>query len=142
MVKMTIQSRRNNSMGFNLFKKDNPKKWNDEGNKFLKEGNYSKAIECYEKAVKIDPNYKIALNNIGLALIYLSKYNESLEFFDKTLEIDSKDIYALMGKGLALSDLHKYKEALEYYEMALKIDPKNVNALDAKNMLLKLIKNE
>jgi tetratricopeptide (TPR) repeat protein len=84
---------------------------------------YNEAIECYDKALEIDPKYVYALNNKGLALDNLRKYNEAIECYDKALKIDPKYAWAWLNKGLALGNLKKYKEAIECYDKAIEIDP-------------------
>jgi tetratricopeptide (TPR) repeat protein len=44
---------------------------------------YNEAIECYDGAKKIDPNYVVAWSNKGLVLNELGKYNEALESMTK-----------------------------------------------------------
>lgn len=39
------------------------------------------AIECYDKAIQINPNNAGAYNNIGLVLYDLNKYNVLSKFF-------------------------------------------------------------
>jgi len=48
-------------MIFNIFKKNNPKKWNRKGIEYSKEGKYEEAIRCYDKALELDPNFEEAL---------------------------------------------------------------------------------
>lgn len=49
------------------------------GNEFYYKKEYQKAIECYEKALEIDPKYTDAWNNKGRSLYHLRKYKEALE---------------------------------------------------------------
>lgn len=46
----------------------NAKEWLAKGNEFNEEENFAKAIEAYDKAIELDPNYAQAWNNKGLAL--------------------------------------------------------------------------
>lgn len=46
------------------------------------------AIECYKKALSIDPNYKSAYNSMGFALNGLNKNKEAIECYRKALSID------------------------------------------------------
>ena len=41
--------------------------WYDKGNAFYKQGKYTEAIECYDKAIAIDPNYADAWGDNGTA---------------------------------------------------------------------------
>src|SRR5690348_194625 len=89
---------------------------------------YDEAIECYDKALEIDPKDADALNNKGLALNKLGKYKEAIEYYDKASEIDPKYVLAFNNIGSALCDLKKYKEAIESFDKALEIDPKHAMA--------------
>ena len=55
-------------------------------------GKYQEAIECYDKALKIDPNHVNALNNKGYLLYNQGKYEEAIESFDKALKIDPNHV--------------------------------------------------
>lgn len=60
---------------------------------FKNEGthDYEKALECFEKALKIDPEYARAWRNKGWALGKYEKNQEAIECYIKALEIDEKD---------------------------------------------------
>ena len=58
------------------------------------------AIEYYDKALAIDPDYVNALANKGLALYNLERHLEAIEYYDKALAIDPDYVNALANKGL------------------------------------------
>jgi hypothetical protein len=49
----------------------------NKGNEFYKKGDYATALEYYNKALEIDPEYLDALNNKGLALVKLGRIDEA-----------------------------------------------------------------
>lgn len=57
--------------------------WVNIGDSFIKSGNFQKAIECCEKAVKIDPQNEDAWYNMGWAYGGLGNYQKAEECFDK-----------------------------------------------------------
>ncbi|MGA9152365.1 MAG: tetratricopeptide repeat protein [Candidatus Nitrosopolaris sp.] len=105
-------------------------------------GNYTGAIEYYDKALAIDPHNVNALRNKGLALDNSGNYTGAVQYYDKALAIDPHYVKALNGKGNAFYQLGNYTAAIVYYDKALAIDPHEVstlankgNALDELGML-------
>lgn len=54
---------------------------------FHKEHNYAKAIEFYEKALSVDPNYGLAYNNICSAYNDLKQYDKAIPYGEKAVKI-------------------------------------------------------
>jgi len=77
------------------------------GTTLLKEGKYSEAIECFDKAIAIDPNYKEAWNGKGVTLLLQGNYSEAIECFDKAIAIDPKYVQAWVIKGSKVIGLGK-----------------------------------
>ena len=73
-------------------------------------GKHEKALSCYDKALKIDPNSIYVLINKGTALDYLGRRIEALHYYDRALEIDPNNEYALADKSLALANIGKHKD--------------------------------
>ena len=51
------------------------------GNAFLKLDNVKQALECYEEALKIDPNHIIAMDSIGIALAKLGDFDKAITYY-------------------------------------------------------------
>ena len=69
------------------------------------------ALECYDKAIQMDPNDEFAFYNKGVLLTDMNRSEEALECYDKVLEIEPDDADALYNKGTILSELGKNEEA-------------------------------
>ena len=99
----------------------------DKANSLYTQGNYTQAIQLFDKALALDPNFRQALNGKGDALYSLTNdtqgYENAIQYYDKALAIDPKDSYALNGKGNALSGQGNNTQAITYYDKALAIDP-------------------
>ena len=61
--------------------------WNNKGVALSRLGKFHEAIEAYDQALQIDPEYTSAWNNKGVVLSRLGKYNEAIEAFDQALRI-------------------------------------------------------
>ena len=62
--------------------------WNNLGVAYHYLKNYTKAIECYEKAITVDSNYVNAWNNLGAAYYYNGDLPQALQSFRKCLEFE------------------------------------------------------
>ena len=59
---------------------------------FKSEGEHTQAIEAYEKAIKLQPNYPNALDKLGYAYLKTKKYEDAIKTF-KELEKFNPDFY-------------------------------------------------
>ncbi|AEF95692.1 tetratricopeptide repeat protein [Methanotorris igneus] len=98
--------------------------WYNKGWDLQDSGKYLEAIECYDKALEIEPDFVEAWNNKGLALYELGRYSEAIKCYDKALEIDPNFAVAWYNKGLALKAIGKYQEARKCFEKAYELDPR------------------
>ncbi len=127
---------------FDSYKK---KKLLNDGIKLLNQKKYEDSIECFEKALELDPNYENAWYNKGYILLNMGNYLEANECFDKFLEMNHENVYAsnvMVFKASGLFMLKKYQEQLELSNSLIDISKNSfekLNALNIKsNALLKL----
>ena len=90
----------------------------------LNTGKPEKALEDFNRAIKIKP--QVAAGYLGRAntLNIMGRYEESIEDYDKTLEIDPKLANAYVNRASAYSHLGEYEKAIADYEKGLALDPK------------------
>lgn len=93
----------------NKYLKSNPENefaWNLKGNClfFLKRSS-NEIIRCYNKAIKLDGNFQLALENRANLLIKLERYQEALNDCEKALKIDPESDFAEELKKEALSGM-------------------------------------
>lgn len=96
---------------------------------FYESAKYEEAIQCLNKALKIEPNLTKALLIKGHCLYELTKYEESIVYFDKVLKIDPRNINALIGKGDSFHGLKRYNKASGWYNKVRQIDRSNPEAI-------------
>jgi tetratricopeptide (TPR) repeat protein len=95
---------------------------NNKGVALVGLGRYLEAIQSYDNALKIDPNYDLTLNNKGLSLYNLGRSQEAINCFDRILILNPNVKHVLINKYYALNKLGKTKEAELCYERSQKID--------------------
>ena len=97
-----------------------------EGIGYHDQGQYSKAIKAYKKALELEPNS--AMINYEISLSYFSNgdYQNTIKYADLVLKQKSKyKTQAYITKGSALDMQGKTKESIKLFEKALKKEGNN-----------------
>ncbi|KAL7282027.1 hypothetical protein ACG7TL_003494 [Trametes sanguinea] len=94
----------------------------EEGNKAFQAKDYDKAIECFSKALEIDPNNFVLWSNRSAAKAGKRQYQAALEDAEQCIKINPTWSKGYARKGAALHGLRRYDEAIEAYEVGLKIE--------------------
>jgi tetratricopeptide (TPR) repeat protein len=82
-------------------------------------------ISHFEKALRIDPNYPLAHDNLGQALMSKGQLDDAIRHYKKAIQLDPTFAAAHMNLGIALKAKGLLDEAIAQYEQALRIDSKN-----------------
>jgi len=95
-----------------------------DGASHLNTGKPEKALEDFNRAIRIKPH--VAAGYLGRAntLQILGRYEESIADYNKSLEIKSDLANAYVNRGSAYSHLGEYEKAIADYEKGLELDPK------------------
>ncbi|MGA2799213.1 MAG: tetratricopeptide repeat protein, partial [Thermoguttaceae bacterium] len=96
---------------------------NDLGLVLASRGQIDEAIEHYEKALEIKPDYPDAHNNLGIALASCGRIGEAIEHYEKALEINPDYAKAYNNLGIALANCGRIIKAMAHFRKALEIDP-------------------
>jgi len=96
---------------------------------------------CYDKALKIDPNYEDAWCNKGIILREMGRYKDAIECLVEALKIYPRYVYAWCNRALALWELGRFENAVRCVNTALKLNPKDEDLIGLrKDFLDKLAK--
>ena len=98
------------------------------GNIYFRVFKYNKALESYNKAIELKPDYADAWFGKGVTLWELGRYEEELKAFDKSIELKPDDDSAWYNKGVALGKLGRYEEELKAYDKAIELKPDDDSA--------------
>ena len=81
------------------------------------------------KALKINPDYAEAHNNLGVVLATKQgNFSEAIKHYLKALQISSKYASAHNNLGNALTHQGNYQDAIYHYKEALQINPNYIEA--------------
>jgi len=102
---------------------------NDLGILYYGQGDKEKALNHYEKAVRIDPhNLTFQKNLADFYLVESGRVEDALAIYNKVLEVDFGDVEALMSMGLICKALERPDDAKHFYNRVLEHEPWNVDA--------------
>lgn len=112
----------------NFIKSTNATDLYHRGETFLELQRYDDALEAYERAIKLKPEYAEAWEGQGNALLELKRHEDALDAYDKAIQIQPSYWQAWNGRGKALDRLQRYGEAVNAFDAALKIKPDSLEA--------------
>jgi tetratricopeptide (TPR) repeat protein len=84
---------------------------------------FDKAIEEYEKALNLDPNYGYALNSFAYMYSDLGEYEKSVEYFKRYASAYPRDANPVDSMAELYFRMGRLDEAIEKYKKVLEIRP-------------------
>jgi tetratricopeptide (TPR) repeat protein len=87
--------------------------------------NYQKAADCFEKAIKIDPEDSVTWYNLATSY-YEFDSQKATKCFERAVKINpdlSEEAWHYMG--VCYGELKKYQKAADCFGKAVNIDPEN-----------------
>lgn len=96
------------------------------------------AINCYQRAIQLNPGFFEAFHNLGLVYLQQQQWQQAIEVFQQALSLkpDHPASHHGLGKAAELQDL--FDQALIHYRQAALLDANSIAILhDLGNVLLK-----
>lgn len=103
----------------------------EKGYRYLKAGDYKKAIKAFENVLKENPYHAMAYNNMGYSYRKLKQYDKAIALYEKSLAIDPNLAEAHEYIGEAYLALGKIAEAKKHLAILERLDPKLAEELRA-----------
>ncbi len=106
------------------------------GNGYYYLGEYALSVAAYQDALKIDPQYKDALNNLPISLRDLGRqYGEvkndleqSIFFLTEAYKLKNDDVETIRLLGVANGIKGNHQDAAKYFKRLTEIEPNNARA--------------
>ena len=92
-------------------------------------GELDSAVNSYEEAIAIKPDYAKAHYNLGGAYHELHQFDDSVKSYNNSLAIDPNYAQAHNNLGNVLRENEELDEAIKSYEKAINLNPDYVEAL-------------
>ena len=112
-----------------------PEELNKQGDEAFDAGQYDKAVDLYQKAIKQKPAYPEAYLNLSEAYFNLGKFNEAAQAAKTATEQkpDWADAYLALGNAYLKAD--RSADAVEPLKKALTLEPQNTEVKNALSLV-------
>lgn len=90
---------------------------------YQERGRLPEAIEAYQRAIKIKPEYAGAYYNLGIAYGHIGRWPDAIEADQQAIKISPDYAQAHYNLGIAYSNLGRWQDAIEASQQAIKIKP-------------------
>lgn len=101
--------------------------WLDEGLEKYSLGQYEDAIQYYDRAIQIKPDFADAYLDRGMAKRKLGKYKEAINDYDEVIRLNP-NYTAYLNKGVAYHYLKQYSDAIHACDTAITINSRSPKA--------------
>ena len=108
------------------------------GSQYHKESKYGIALDFYNKAIKLKPDYPDAYCARGIVCALKGKYDEAIVDFTSAIDLKLDFTEAYLNRGLAREEVDDtYDGAMDDYNKAIELDPLSVHAYILRGCLYK-----
>lgn len=94
------------------------------------------ARKYYQLAMKLDPHYAEAINNLGTVYYARKSYRRAILEYKRALRLQPKSASIMSNLGTAYFARKNYKEASALYQQALELDPEVFERRSSQGVLL------
>jgi len=96
--------------------------WNKIGIAYHQMLQLDTARKNYEKAIKLNPHYSEAINNLGTVYYAHKNFRKAITYYKRALKVSPESASVYSNLGTAYFARKKYKEAADAYQTALSLD--------------------
>jgi tetratricopeptide (TPR) repeat protein len=97
--------------------------------------NLERAEADYSAAIKINPEYANAYNNLGNIRTKYGDNIQAIKYYSKAIQLNSAFVEAYCNRGIAKEGAENYSGALEDYDKTILINPDYVDAYYRRGVL-------
>ncbi|MEG4006621.1 tetratricopeptide repeat protein [Microcoleus sp. Pol11C1] len=98
------------------------------GNSLVELGKFDRAIECYSRAIKLNPKLAIAYHNLGEMLVGQKRWDEAIANYRQAIAINPNSFESYHSLGKTWAERGEFDRAIACYNKSLELNPKYARA--------------
>jgi len=102
---------------------------------------YHRAIQNFDEAILLDPQYAIAYANRGIAYSKLGDYKKAIEDYNKAIKLYPNYSKAYFNRGFTYSKLENYRQSLADFTQAIQLNPADANTYVLRGVIYSYLGN-
>ena len=84
------------------------------------------AIENYDQAIKINPNYADAHYNLGIVMQELGDHRKAIVYYEKAIQLRPEYAKAYNNLGVVYQEMGEHLKAINVYKKAITVIPNSI----------------
>ena len=109
---------------------------NDRGFAWRNKGDADRAIQDFELAIKLDPNYALAYFNRANAFFDKKDLDRAIVDYDQAIKLEANFAAAYNNRGLIWDDKRDYDRAIKDFDQAIRLNPERCDGLQQPRIFL------
>lgn len=97
-------------------------------------GQNDRAIQDYDRAIRLNPDDAEAFNNRAVAYFDNFQYDRAIQDYDQAIRLKPDNAGALINRGIAYFDKLQYGRAIEDYDQAIRLQPGLAEAFNNRSL--------
>ena len=104
--------------------------FNNRGKAYMRKGDYDRAIQDYDQAIRLKPDYALAFNNRGIAYGRKGDYDRAIQDHDEAIRLKPDDAGVFYNRGITYNDKGDHDRAIQDYDQAIRLKPDYADAFN------------
>ena len=97
--------------------------YDNRGTAYSSKGDHDRAIQDFNEAIRLNPDFEKAYYDRGNAYIGKEEYDRAIQDFDEAIQLNPNAETAYYGRGYAYKKKGDYDRAIQDFNEAIRLDP-------------------
>ncbi|MGB3402767.1 MAG: tetratricopeptide repeat protein [Microcoleaceae cyanobacterium] len=93
------------------------------GDIFCQQQKLDQAYNCYQQAIKLNPNFFKSYHKLASVLADLKQWQEAITAYQKAIQLNPNFCWSYQGLGQTLVKLGEWQESITAYQKAIQLNP-------------------